>query len=50
MQVRIFVADKDGYIKISVTDLEKLLNEAYQEGYERSSIVIGYSPELQKGE
>ena len=49
MQIRVFTVGSDGFIKITADELERLLNDAYQEGYNGHSLTIGF-PEPQKGE
>lgn len=42
MQIRVFTADENGFIKIRPEDLELLLNDAYSEGYNQNMLTIGF--------
>lgn len=49
MKVKIFIPNSNGKIEFTKDELEKLLDEVYQEGYDegRQNCIISYPPGLQ---
>lgn len=44
MMIKVFEMNKDGKIEFTKSELEELLNEAYEEGYRNSSTYTWTSP------